>query len=101
MQMHLNLGGLYEEFIKKEIESGLFSSASEVVRDALRRRMEHQQEQNRIDYIHELVNAGAEQIQCGEGIPYTSDFMDESVNRAKSNAKAGKIVHDAVKPECV
>lgn len=32
----LSLGGHWEEFIKQEIESGRYSTASEVVRDALR-----------------------------------------------------------------
>ena len=32
----LSLGGHWEEFIKKEIKSGRYSTASEVVRDALR-----------------------------------------------------------------
>ena len=32
----LSLGGHWEEFIKREIKSGRYSTASEVVRDALR-----------------------------------------------------------------
>lgn len=32
----LSLGGRWEEFIKQEIKSGRYSTASEVVRDALR-----------------------------------------------------------------
>jgi len=32
----LSLGGHWEEFIKQEIKSGRYSTASEVVRDALR-----------------------------------------------------------------
>jgi antitoxin ParD1/3/4 len=36
----VNLGKPYEEFIQKLVESGYYASASEVLRDALRLKME-------------------------------------------------------------
>ncbi len=46
--MHLNLGQPYEDYIQKQIASGLYGNASEVIRDALRH-MKDREEQKRLE----------------------------------------------------
>ncbi len=95
--MHLNLGQPYENFIQDEIKAGLYSNATEVIRDALRR-MKENKERRRIEHIHALVAIGEAQIANGEGIPYTDDFMKNAMERAIENHKAGIPIRDEVKP---
>lgn len=94
----INLGEPYESFIKSEIESGLYSNATEVIRDALRR-MQEDKERRRIAQIHALIAIGDAQLERGEGIPYTADFMDKALKRAVENQKTNKPIRNEVKPK--
>lgn len=61
----LTLGEHWEAFIKNKIASGRYSSASEVVRDALR----HMEEQeNKLQALRAYLAEGEQQIVNGEGI---------------------------------
>ena len=95
--MHLNLGKPYEKFIQSEIKAGLYSNATELIRDALRR-MQDDKERRRIEHIHALIAVGEGQIKQGLGIPCGEDFMDDAMKRATKNHKAGKPVKDEIKP---
>ncbi|MGR3318587.1 MAG: type II toxin-antitoxin system ParD family antitoxin [Candidatus Anammoxibacter sp.] len=95
--MHLNLGDPYEKFIQREIKAGLYSNATELIRDALRR-MQEKKESRRIEHIHALIAEGESQIKQGLGIPYKDDFMDNAMKRAIDNHKTGKPVKDEIKP---
>ncbi len=66
------IGSHFERFIKKQIESGRYSSASEVIRDALRR-LEEQEElrEAQIKNLREKVQDG---INSGPGIPAEDVF---------------------------
>ncbi len=86
--MHVKLGKPYDDFILDEIKAGLYSNATELIRDALRR-MKENKERRRIEHIHALVAIGETQIANGEGIPYTDDFMDNAMKRAIENHNAG------------
>jgi len=95
--MHLNLGQPYEDYIQQQVDSGLYVNATEVIRDALRH-MKECDEQKRLDTVRALLSVGEEQLARGEGISYTPDFMDNAMNNAIKNSKAGKPVRDEVKP---
>jgi antitoxin ParD1/3/4 len=95
--MHLNLGEPYETYIQDEIKAGLYSNATELIRDALRR-MKENKERRRIQHIHALVAIGEAQIAKGEGIPYTDDFMDSVMKGAIENLNAGTPIPHEVKP---
>jgi antitoxin ParD1/3/4 len=66
------IGKHFEGFIKKQIESGRYSSASEVVRDALRM-MEEREELREIEIKHlrQQIQEGRE---SGPGIPADKVF---------------------------
>lgn len=59
----LSLGEHWETFIKNEIASGRYSSASEVVRDALRNLEERKR---KLDALRAHLAEGAKQADAGE-----------------------------------
>jgi antitoxin ParD1/3/4 len=67
------LGEHWEVFIKNEIASGRYGSASEVVRDALRAMEEHK---SKLDALRMHLAQGAEQAREGQ---FVNDFSMESL----------------------
>jgi antitoxin ParD1/3/4 len=61
------IGSHFERFIKKQIDSGRYSSASEVVRDALR--LLEEREELREAQIRNLREQIQEGIHSGPGVP--------------------------------
>jgi antitoxin ParD1/3/4 len=59
----LSLGEHWEVFIKNEISSGRYGSASEVVRDALRAMEERK---SKLEALRNHLAQGAEQARAGE-----------------------------------
>jgi antitoxin ParD1/3/4 len=77
----LSLGGHWEEFIKEEIKSGRYSTASEVVRDALR---ELEDRGKRLEALRAHLAEGAGQAAREN---FVEDFDIESViERTKARA---------------
>jgi antitoxin ParD1/3/4 len=93
----VNLGKPYEEFIQSQVASGYFASASEVLRDALRLKMERN-EQWKVTRLHELVQEGIDSIKAGRVRPFDKNLMKEAMEAAKKNAIEGKPIPDYVKP---
>ena len=68
--MNISLTRELEEFISRKIHSGLYKSASEVVREALR--LLHQKDQTdrgTLAELHREIQTGLDQLDRGEGIP--------------------------------
>ncbi len=59
----LSLGEHWEAFIKKEISSGRYGSASEVIREALRNMEERK---TRLNALRRHLAEGEEQVERGE-----------------------------------
>ena len=77
----LSLGGHWEEFIKEEIKSGRYSTASEVVRDALR---ELEDRGKRLEALRAHLAEGAGQAARED---FVEDFDIESIiERTKARA---------------
>ena len=71
----LSLGEHWEAFIKNEIASGRYGSASEVVRDALRTMEERK---SKLEALRAHLSEGANQAHSGE---YVENFsMDGLIN---------------------
>lgn len=68
----LSLGEHWEVFIKNEVASGCYGSASEVVRDALRAMEERK---IRLEMLRAHLAQGAEQARAGD---FVEDFSSES-----------------------
>jgi antitoxin ParD1/3/4 len=69
----LSLGEHWEVFIKNEISSGRYGSASEVVRDALRAMEERK---SKLDALRNHLVQGAEQARSGQ---FVEDFSMDSL----------------------
>ena len=73
--MHVSLTPELESRVRAKVETGLYNSASEVIREALRFMDTHE------DWIHEIklarlreqLTVGAEQLDRGEGITIESE----------------------------
>ncbi len=69
----LSLGEHWEVFIKNEISSGRYGSASEVVRDALRTMEERK---SKLEALRAHLSAGEQQAKAGE---FVQDFSMDSL----------------------
>ena len=68
--MNVSLTPELEELIAQKVQSGRYTSASEVIREALRLLEEHDEiRQKRLAAIREKIDRGLEQLDNGEGIP--------------------------------
>lgn len=93
----VNLGKPYEEFIKKLVESGYYASASEVLRDALRTKMEESEKWQK-ERLLQLVQEGLDDIEAGRVHKFDESLMFKAFENAKRNALAGKEIPDYIKP---
>lgn len=71
----LSLGDHWEVFIRNEVASGRYGSASEVVRDALRSMEERK---GKLEALRTHLSQGAEQARTGEFVDNFS--MDALIN---------------------
>ena len=68
--MNISLTRELEEYISRKIRSGLYKSASEVVREALRLLHEKDQiDRSTLAELHREIQTGLDQLDRGEGIP--------------------------------
>ncbi|MBH25076.1 MAG: type II toxin-antitoxin system ParD family antitoxin [Myxococcales bacterium] len=85
--MNVSLTPELESFIQQKVQSGLYNSASEVVREALR--LLHEQEQIRqlrIDGLRSQLQAGLDDIDAGRVQP----LDDALVANIKARGRAQK-----------
>ena len=79
------IGDHFEQFIKTQLESGRYSSASEVVRDALRLMEEREQlRQIQLEQLRQQIRAG---IDSGPSIP-AEEVFDRLSAKYQAMAKA-------------
>lgn len=90
--MNVSLTPELEEIISRKVKSGMYSSASEVIRESLRRMFKEdektprfitEEQRQRMENLREEVMKGVEQIRNGEGIVYNSpeDLVDDIIKR--------------------
>jgi antitoxin ParD1/3/4 len=66
---------------------GALGYASEVIRDAIRRMRE---EDEKLEALRAAVRAGDEQLDRGEGRPYTPELLDSPTRPVRARNRAGK-----------
>jgi antitoxin ParD1/3/4 len=73
--MNVNLTPALADFVEHEVQSGVYQSASELVRDALRLlRREKEQHELRLSQLRHEVGRGADQADAGE---FATGSLDE------------------------
>lgn len=83
--MNVSLTPALEKFVAQKVQSGLYQTASEVIREGLRLLEERDAlQQARLDDIRQAIQDGNAQLVRGEGLPGEPVF--EHI-RAKSRAR--------------
>jgi antitoxin ParD1/3/4 len=66
---NINLTNHFDHFVKRQVSSGRYSNASEIVREALRLLEEHEHErQAKLKVLRQAAKQGFDEIDQGEGI---------------------------------
>lgn len=87
--MNITLGTEFEKRIQEKVASGMYTSASEVIRDGLRLLFEKDMlKQQQLDVLRQEVAKGFEQLSAGEQSSKSAlDIFDE-VNRSMHGQSA-------------
>jgi len=84
--VNISLTPELEKLIYEKVRSGLYNSASEVIREALRLLHERDQvRQQELEALRAKINRGLEQLDRGEGIPESV-----AVRRLRANRQVHK-----------
>ena len=83
--MNVSLTPELEQLVNEKVESGLYQTASEVVREALRLLKERD---NVREHLRADVQAGLDALARGEGRPYDKASGRELAERVKSRGRA-------------
>ena len=68
-EMNVSLTPELEQLVAEKVESGRYTSASEVIREALRLLEEQDQlKQQRLAQVREKIDRGLQQLDAGQGI---------------------------------
>jgi putative addiction module CopG family antidote len=72
----LDLGSPYDYYVQTLIDTGLYSTYTEVVKDALRQHMNTHAESKRIALFHATIAEGEADIQAGRVELYNPELID-------------------------
>lgn len=67
--MNVSLSPQLESYIKQKVETGMYNSASEVVREALRLLEERDAARGRFEALRQDIGAGLDSLDSGKGKP--------------------------------
>lgn len=87
----IDLAKPYEDYLRSQVEKGLFSSITAAAENAISKQMDIA-ESNRILHIQSLIEKGENDVLLGRVSDYTSESMAELVNKGKAAAIAKKAV---------
>jgi antitoxin ParD1/3/4 len=92
--VNVSLTPQLEAMVRRKVESGLYNSASEVVREALRL----MEERDRVSRLRAALAVGDEQYRRGEVTTWTPDSLDELLREADEEDRLGLPISDDVQP---
>jgi antitoxin ParD1/3/4 len=87
--MRIELPDQLEAYVQYKIDAGLYNNGAEVIRDALRRMMEHDEDAVRALHLRDALRVGVEQIERGEGVAYSAALMQDLKQQARTRAAQG------------
>lgn len=80
--MNVSLSTVFESFIQKQLDEGKYNNASEVIREALRLKMQQDEiYQTKLEALRAAIIAGEE---SGEATPFD---IQEIIQEAKNDAR--------------
>ncbi len=83
--MNVSLTPTLEELVQRKVATGLYNSASEVIREALRLLEERDEMRKmRLGTLRKEINVGLDQLERGE----VSEYDDQSLNTLAADIKA-------------
>ncbi len=89
--MNISLTPELDQLVKKKVESGLYNSASEVVREALQLlKSRDDLSKSRIDDLNAHIQKGLFSLDNGKGIEMTGALFDSIKSRGRQKLNAGK-----------
>jgi antitoxin ParD1/3/4 len=94
--MNVSLTPKLEQMIRDKVESGLYNSASEVVREALR--LLDQQERELDHRLDAALRAGLREIEEGKAVPFTQEHRDHLIKEGLKRASSGNALNPDVVP---
>ena len=82
--MNISLTPELEQLVNEKVKTGLYQTASEVIRERLRLLRERDQ---RVEALRRDVRAGFEAVECGEFTDYDERNIKELADRVKSRGR--------------
>ncbi len=87
--MHVSLTPHLEELVRDKVKSGLYNSASEVVREALRLMEDRDRiRELRLEDLRKEIQIGIDQLERGESTEYTTETLNELFDDIKARGRA-------------
>ncbi len=82
--MNVSLTDELERRVEERVRSGLYSSASELVGEALRQFFQFEETRNReVDALNRVITLGLAQLDRGEGIPGDLAYIETLARRTR------------------
>jgi antitoxin ParD1/3/4 len=91
--MNINFPPVDDGYIKAKVEGGYYSNATEMVRDAVRRMREQDNDHGRLLAALEI---GERDIAAGRTIPFTRDLLKQIEQEARTHAANNRRVNPDV-----
>lgn len=89
--MNVSLTPRLEELVRQKVASGMYTSSSEVVREALRLLEERDQiKEMKLAGLRAEIEKGIDSLERGEGIPFDADDV---IQRGRARLQANKGDH--------
>ena len=86
--MNISLTHELEKFVKMKVESGLYNSANEVIREALRLlKSRDDLNEGRINALKSDIQKGITPLDDGKGVEMTEDLFDSLKERGRQRSK--------------
>jgi len=81
--MNVHLGSTFDAYVRAQLESGRYNNASEVIREALRLKMQQDEEQAaRLEALRADIGVAREQVRRGEVVETTAEaFLSRATRR--------------------
>jgi antitoxin ParD1/3/4 len=89
--MNVNVTPELEAFVNEKVQSGLYNSASEVIRESLRLLKEQDDlKKLRLDELRREIRKGLDSLERGEGRPLDIDAIKEKGRQRLAQRKGQK-----------